>query len=342
MERGVIGTPRRQATARLVAAPGSACHHSRVSPWNLPCPSPPPAAPTCIRAAELDRAANLRDEKDWLASALRGARANWIPLWRGRHLIQSDSKAVLLRQPATNSLLDGAWPWAFLGILDGDPVFAVDFGHSEDFPAEFGAVQFDGSWVELRSVAVTLPADEAALLAHARGLLHWRANHRFCGHCGASLQPVSGGNTLQCEKCERQHFPRTDPAVIMLIAHEDRALLAHSARFPNPIMFSTLAGFVEPGESLEEAVAREVLEEVGIRVRDVVYHSSQPWPFPGSLMIGFYAQAADTRLVIDGHELDDARWFSRNQIREAERHGFAVPGPDSIARRLIDDWMDLD
>jgi NAD+ diphosphatase len=180
---------------------------------------------------------------------------------------------------------------------------------------------------------------EASVLAHARGILHWRLRHRFCGVCGAPCEPRSAGYVAICTGCETQHFPRTDPAVIMLVHRGDRTLLGHSQRFPRANMYSTLAGFVEPGETLEEAVRREVLEETRVRIGQVDYHSSQPWPFPSNIMLGFYAEALTEDVIIDPHELQDARWFSRDELRDHERLGFALPRLDSIARRLIEDWM---
>jgi NAD+ diphosphatase len=144
---------------------------------------------------------------------------------------------------------------------------------------------------------------------------------------------------MQCTVCATQHFPRTDPAVIMLVHREGRALLGHSTRFPKSTMYSTLAGFVEPGETLEEAVRREVQEESAIMVGEVRYHSSQPWPFPGNIMLGFYAEGLTDDITIDPAELTDARWFTRQDIRDRERIGFDLPRVDSIARRLIEDWL---
>ena len=216
-------------------------------------------------------------------------------------------------------------------------MFAVDISTAEDplplLPPDMG------EFADLRAVAGALSAQDAPVLAHARGLMHWRSRHRFCGVCGGACTPRSAGNVMLCSVCDTQHFPRTDPAVIMLVADEDRVLLGHSARFPNSTMYSTLAGFVEPGESLEEAVAREVFEEVGVRVTGVQYHSSQPWPFPASIMLGFYARAVTTEITIDENEIVDARWFTRDQLRNADRHGFSLPRLDSIARRLIEDWI---
>ncbi len=196
-----------------------------------------------------------------------------------------------------------------------------------------------GVFTDLRAVAGALIGADASVLAHARGLLHWRSRHRFCGVCGGACEVRSAGHVMQCAACGTSHFPRTDPAVIMLVHAGDRALLGHSSRFPTSTMYSTLAGFVEPGESLEEAVAREVMEEAGVRVGRVQYHSSQPWPFPSSVMLGFYAEAQSEEITIDPQELQDARWFTRAQIRDPQAHGFSLPRPDSIARRLIEDWV---
>jgi NAD+ diphosphatase len=196
-----------------------------------------------------------------------------------------------------------------------------------------------GRFEDLRQVAAGLPANDAAILAHARGLMHWRLRHGFCGVCGHGCEPRSAGHAMVCTGCGAQHFPRTDPAVIMLVVREDRCLLGHSTRFPKARMFSTLAGFVEPGETLEEAVRREVEEETAVKVGDVRYHSSQPWPFPSSIMLGFHAEGLSDEIAIDPEELQEARWFTLAELRDPEAHGFALPRRDSIARRLIEDWM---
>lgn len=296
--------------------------------------------PNLYTGSRLDRVAHHRDDAAWIEAARSSAEALWMPVWRGRHLVADGRRAVMLSGDGSEGLRDSEGPWALLGLLDGVPLLAVDLTLSEDPLQALRHPQPGWEFAELRAVVGLLPADEAALLAHARGLLQWRGRHRFCGHCGAALMPRSAGNVMHCDACGTQHFPRTDPAVIMLVVRDDQALLAHSERFPTPTMYSTLAGFVEPGESLEEAVAREVFEEAGVRVEHVTYHSSQPWPFPASLMVGFHARTSDERITIDGRELTDARWFSRAEIRDAAAHGFMVPGPDSIARRLIEDWVD--
>ena len=181
------------------------------------------------------------------------------------------------------------------------------------------------------------------MLAHARALLNWRRTQRFCGRCGQRCDPIEGGTVVQCSQCGTHHFPRTDPAVIMRVTHDggrgERILLARATRFEGR-MFSVLAGFVEPGESLEEAVAREVLEEGGIRFGGIHYHSSQRWPFPGSVMLGFVARAADDRITTDPDEIAEAAFFTRDEVRARAANGWDIPPPLSIARQMIDDWMD--
>jgi NAD+ diphosphatase len=306
-----------------------------------------PARANAYTGNPLDRADARRADEAFIAAALADPATLFAPCWRSRSLLRGVEdgrpEAVLLDGAAAEALRMADGPWAFLGLwrqgpFAGRAVFAVDLSAAEDplplLPPDAGA------FTDLRAVAGLLPGPDAAILAHARGLMHWRSRHRFCGVCGTACVPASAGHVLRCTGCGAQHFPRTDPAVIMLVANGDRALLAHSQRFPTVTMYSTLAGFVEPGESLEEAVAREVAEEAGIRVRDVRYHSSQPWPFPSSIMLGFHAETDDEAIVIDPTELRDARWFSRRQIRDHAALGFSLPRPDSIARRLIEDWVE--
>lgn len=293
----------------------------------------------------LDRMGERRDDAAWVAALLAAEDALFVPLWRSRSLVTGTEAgapaAVLLDASAAAAIAprsdDAAHPWALLGLLDGRPVFTVDLSAAEE-PAAI-VPETLGSFAELRRIGPALPAGQAAVLAHARGLMHWRSRHRFCGVCGQPCVPRAAGNVMVCTGCEAQHFPRTDPAVIMLVLAGDRALLGHSHRFPTQTMYSTLAGFVEPGESLEEAVRREVAEEAGIRVGKVVYHSSQPWPFPASIMLGFYGEALSEEIAILHDELRDARWFTRAEVRDRRSHGFSIPPRDSIARHLIDDWL---
>jgi NAD+ diphosphatase len=304
--------------------------------------SVPASRSNVYTGSPIDRVSGQRDEEAFVAGLLASPEALFIPVWRGQSLMkgvaEGTPEAVLLSPEAAAAVRMTEGPWALLGLWDGRAVFAVDCSAAEDplplLPQGFGAFS------ELRGVAGLLPAGEASMLAHARGLLHWRIRHRFCGVCGGTCAPRSAGNAMACTNCNAQHFPRTDPAVIMLVVRDGHALLGHSTRFPNSTMYSTLAGFVEPGESLEEAVRREVMEETGVRVGQAWYHSSQPWPFPASIMLGFHAEGLSDAITVDPTELRDARWFSRAELRNPE--GFQLPRPDSIARRLIEDWLEMD
>ncbi|MGA9866246.1 MAG: NAD(+) diphosphatase [Acetobacteraceae bacterium] len=297
--------------------------------------------PNVYSSSPLDRAGERRDDVAWIEARLADPRSLFVPMWRSRNLVagmeEKRPEAVYVAGEAAGPLrLDGG-AWAFLGLLDGQALFAVDVSAADDpAPLLTGLL---GSFVDIRSVGWGEPRPEAAVLAHARGLMHWRSRHRFCGVCGAPCEVKSAGHVMHCTSCGTDHFPRTDCAVIMLITREDSILLGHSQRFPRANMYSTLAGFLEPGESLEEAVRREVFEESSVRVGDVWYHSSQPWPFPGNIMLGYYGEALTEEIIIDQTELIDVRWFPRAQVRDPDRHGFMLPRGDSIARRLIEDWL---
>ena len=297
--------------------------------------------PNPYTGSPLDRAAARRDDAAWITTQMVDPNSLFVVVWRSRTLVRGADErrpdAVYLSGEAAVAVRDACGPWGFLGLRDGRAVFAVDVSAAE---APLLLVP-DGSgrFEDLRMLPPGLSDHDAAILAHARGLMHWRLRHRHCGVCGAVCEARSAGNAMNCTGCGAQHFPRTDPAVIMLVHRGDRALLGHSPRFPSATMYSTLAGFVEPGESLEEAVAREVLEETAVQVGAVRYHSSQPWPFPSSMMLGFYAEGLSDDIVIDPAELSDARWFSRAELSAPELHGFALPRRDSIARRLIEDWV---
>lgn len=233
----------------------------------------------------------------------------------------------------------GAVEWVSSdGLLTGQRIF---LGERED-TAHFALLLEDRSlsadWQSFRQVGPSLTAGDAGLVVHALALAEWHAAHLHCPRCGGPLEAGQAGHVLTCRRCGRQQFPRADPAVIMLVVDGDRALLGRQPGWPDG-RYSTLAGFVDPGESLEDAVVREVDEEVGIGVDEVTYFGNQPWPFPASLMVGFFARAVTAEICVDGEEISDARWFTREEMRaEAEAGTLVLPGGISISRSLVEAW----
>lgn len=290
---------------------------------------------------EIDRAAELRRDPKLLAEIAASSAARLLPYWRGRSLV-AEGRAVAgsAEHMLRFATLAGAEP-VFLGRSETDAWFTMDLSALDGDPDTGPNLGLEGSFVPLRSVGAGLPSVEAGLLAYARGLLHWRKRHRHCGACGAPMGSHAGGHLLRCTApgCELEQFPRTDPAIIVLVTNGRHCLLGRQPQWPAG-MYSCLAGFVEPGEALEQTVAREVREETGIAVEQARYAASQPWPFPASLMIGFEASAEKADPVIDRHELEDARWFSRDEIAGWAPGGqYFLPRADSIARWLLDRWL---
>jgi NAD+ diphosphatase len=297
--------------------------------------------PNFYAANGLDRAGHRRREPDWLEAQLAHPETLFVPVWRGQNLVASIAdgapSAITVRREALVSLEGES---VLLGLREERAYFALDLSHHET-PLELIRSEGPIEFTDLRRVGPLLARPDGALLAYARGITHWHGRHRFCGVCGSPTRSEEGGHVRRCVKpeCNAAHFPRTDPAVIMLVTDGDRALLGRQKVWL-PGMHSTLAGFVEPGESLEEAVAREVHEETGIVVDEVTYHSSQPWPFPASIMLGFSARALTTEIRVDLEELEAARWFDRDFILgHPDDDTFRLPRRDSIARRLIEDWL---
>jgi NAD+ diphosphatase len=289
--------------------------------WNDRDGGTPPQIALSVRAH--DRVGRRRTDDAWLAETWADPATRVLLLARGRFPVEAGT-SIAWRSPA--DVPEGQR--VFLGLEDGVAHFAVLL----DEPLEDG-------WANLRVVGPELSAADAGLVVHAVALAEWHRAHRFCARCGSPLTVAAAGHVLTCSGCGRQHFPRTDPAVIMLVVDAgDRALLGRQPGWPEG-RYSTLAGFVDPGESLENAVRREVAEEVGIEIGEVTYLGNQPWPFPASLMVGFFAEALTTEIEVDQEEISDARWFTREEMRaEAEAGTLLLPGGISISRTLVEIW----
>ena len=296
----------------------------------------PRSHPNVLAGPYLARVAHWRKDEERLRAALEDPATLFVPVWRARSAVvtSSDGRASAYFANGTQALagLDTSG-FILLGEFHERVVFAVAVAGEAPPALASGAELHD-----LRLIAGELSVEEAALLAYARAMVHWRDHNRYCGRCSLPMNAVQGGHVMQCSNptCAHQQFPRLDPAVIVLVTDGERALLGRQPAWP-PGRYSTVAGFVEPGESLEDAVAREVREETGVVVDEVVYHSSQPWPFPSSLMLGFTARASRTDIDLSDEELEDARWFTRAQLAAGE---IALPTTHSISFRLIEDWYD--
>lgn len=273
-----------------------------------------------------DRLGNQRVDEDWVDARWNDPRTRVMLLHKSTVAVDEARSAPVYVTPAEAP--EGGR--VLLGWEDGTTYFAVLLTEPPG----------DRRMAGLREIGVELGDRDAGLVTHAVAMANWHRVYRHCPRCSARLRSEQAGHVRRCEGCRRQQFPRTDPAVIMLVTDGDeRCLLAHNAASHRERGYSTLAGFVEPGESLEHAVRREILEEVGIEVGAVTYAGSQPWPLPGSLMVGFFAAAESTRISVDGDEISAARWFSRDELLATAESGEVVlPGHISIARRLIESW----
>lgn len=298
----------------------------------------------------LFRPPDFFNDENRLSALLHARNTRIVPIWRNRNLVlNADSPTpVTLSGDHARGLLEIAGEIALLG-LEGDgsnedhaAYFTVDISEHElpTLTPLMGQAEF----LDLRQVGVLMDAHDGSLLAHARGLMYWHRHNRFCSECGQPTHSQEGGRLRRCinEACGREHFPRTDPAVIMLVTRAGpeggACLMGRHPNLPEGI-YSTLAGFVDQGESLEQAVIREVFEETAIHVDQVQYFASQPWPFPSSLMLGFHARATSTKIDIGNDELEDARWFTKTQVAGMPANGIRLPRQDSIAYWLIDKWL---
>jgi NAD+ diphosphatase len=290
----------------------------------------------------LDRQAEHRDEAAWIDEQQRSANARYILLdGAGEAFLRRDAIALRWVDASDRLKLLEDIPATFLGVAEGCPHFLLVIDDADRIDALQAAL--DARRMGLRVAGLELTVMEAGLFAYAKGLAHWQRETRHCAYCGTSVQLVAAGHRAQCAnpECGRLHFPRTDAAVIMLVEHDGACLLGRQAGWPAG-RYSTLAGFVEPGESLEDAVRREVAEEAGVIVDEVRYHSSQPWPMPASLMVGFIATAKSREIVMRDDELEDARWFTPQQIVDGLADGSFVPSTAlSVSYQLLSHWLML-
>lgn len=290
----------------------------------------------------LNRASDRRTDPQWLAERQADPEALGMVLWNGNPLVETSPKGTpqlaYLPMKLLQALSPGAEGPLFMGLWKDTPVFATDLDGTAD-PTD-GPLSGMGKFSDLRSIALTLSGAEAAMTATAKAMYEWHRRHRHCAVCGERSAMVDGGWKRLCEVCKAEHFPRTDPVVIMLATHGEKCLLGRQAAWPAG-MFSALAGFLEPGESIEEACARELFEEAALVARKVTYHSTQPWPYPSSLMIGLIAEVENEDATPDQTELEEVRWFTRAETRAllaGELKGTWAPPAMAIAHQLIKAW----
>lgn len=297
----------------------------------------------CFAGNPLDRASERRRDTAWIRSLLADPAARVLPLHDLRPLTRGDVSPALDWQAVApwRELIEQGATLVFLGLAgDGRPHFAID-ASGAGFEANGTNEPFDA-----RTLAPLLPAGEAAILGEARSLIDWHARHRFCAQCGTPTRVTAAGWVRRCPECKASHYPRSDPVAIMLVVRGEYGLLGRNRRRPGN-RFSCLAGFMEPGETLEEAVRREVKEESGVRVGRVRYLACQPWPFPSSLMMGFLCEGLSDEITVDPEEIAEARWFAREDIRAMVARAatgpddptrISVPGPVAIAHHLCRRW----
>ncbi len=300
----------------------------------------------------LDRASERRGDREWLRQRLEDPDSLALALWNGRPLLEDAPKdaggpdkgvrIAYLPTALAHELAAGEERVLFLGLWQETAVFAIDLEGEAD-PAS-GPLSGFGRFEDLRGAAMRLPEADAAMIATAKAVFEWRRRHGFCAACGERTVAVDGGWKRVCDACRTEHFPRTDPVVIMLPAFGERCLLGRQATWPKG-MYSALAGFLEPGETIEEACARELKEEAGLTATAVRYHSTQPWPYPSSLMIGLIAEVSGDDAAPDQTELEEVRWFTREEARallRGELPDASAPQSLAIAHQLIKAWAEAE
>ena len=298
-------------------------------------------------SSAINRHGDFRNNEKFLNTIITEKDTKFIPFYNGKNLfieINENINSVILNKFQLHDFFpNGIGGTIFLGVANDFNYVGIDLSSPNK---KFDCWLKENNIIvdDLRKYGPILDDIEASFLALSNGMFYWHNTHKFCGSCGFQNFSTEGGFVMKCsnDKCGKSHFPRTDPAIITLISFQDKVLLGRSPRFPDS-MYSTLAGFVEPGESLEQALEREVFEEVGIKVKNIRYFNSQPWPFPASLMLGFFAEAINDQMTIDYDEIEDAHWFSINELKSLQHPsisgGFKLPRVDSIARRLVDTWI---
>jgi NAD+ diphosphatase len=300
----------------------------------------PPFITHAFAGNPLDRASERRDDAAWLAAKAQEPGARVLALWKGNPLLNPGPELAYLGGPMAAKLAEASEGLLFLGLDGEDAVFALDMVGDAD-PAA-GPLQGLGEFGEMRQAAQDLPVPVTGLLSTARSLFEWRRRHPFCSVCGHASEAANGGWKRICPNCKAEHFPRVDPCVIMLPVFGDRCLVGRQAAWVAN-RYSALAGFLEPGESIEEACAREVKEEAGLTVTSVRYHSSQPWPYPANLMVGLIAQVSDDNATPDQTELESVRWMTKSEARDlvdGKLEDLTSPPPFAIAHSLIRDWAE--
>ncbi len=294
----------------------------------------------------LNRASYKRTDQNWIESKRRDPSSLVLPMWRLEPFLleakisDGSIELGLLKPEVVDSLASAGAVCIFLG-LDGDrAVFALDVSEAGD-PANTGPLAGLGYFRDARVAAATVSLEHAAIIAQAKALIDWHQRHGFCPRCGTPTKLMDAGYRRLCGNCNAEHFPRVDPVVIMLATDGEACLIGRGKQFP-PGMFSALAGFVEPGETVEEAVRRELMEEASVKVGEVTYYATQPWPFPSSLMIGCFAKAQSRDVKADETELAEVRWIERGTARKLidgkQVDGIRVPPPLAIAHHLIRTW----
>ena len=286
---------------------------------------------TFFSGGAIDRAGHIRDNIELLRDAWTASATRVIVIWDSRCLIENDAAVLVSKEELGNQATLGNC--IYLGVLNDTHLFAHALSEQPE-GSKFSATAF----ASFRGLLGNLTEHDAALLAYAKGMVEWQTRHRYCGCCGAINKPEAGGFVMGCSSsvCGHRNFPRIDPAIIVLVADDNRCLLGQQATWPEG-RFSTIAGFVEPGESLEDAVIREVKEETNIDATNIRYLGSQPWPFPNAMMIGFHAKPGSYDIRLNDEELADAGWFTRNKISSGD---ISLPPTTSIAFRLIEAWFD--